>query len=613
MTATLLGNIKGPKGDTGKGIQSITKTGTSGLVDTYTITYTNGDTTTYTLTNAPSPGTFTDLQTLITNASSGDTIVLDKDYKYNSTTDSSLTNGIVINKTITIIGNGHIIDGNNTKRAFYCNGNYTLELNDLKIQNCTGSSGGAIDAMNNSQVNINNTTLNNNTADNGGAIHAIWNSQINMNNTNINNNNATNYGGAIYVWSNSQLTIKESIIKNNTATNNYANIYCSTATTVYNCDINDISTTCYNVTNKNYLTDHQSIPSASTNAAGTVQLEDSYSSTSTTKAPTSNALKEGLATKSDSGHTHNYASISDIDVEIEAYLDAIIDALEEADIIGGIGGSSIDISTQWSTLLSDSKVPSEKLVKESLDTKANSSSIPTKTSDLTNDSGYVTSSGSTVSYSQTQSSGTNTYTIGKITINGTETTLYGKDTNTTYTIPSASTSTPAKDTASGTYGSGTTYARANHAHPKSSIYAEAEHEHDTDDINGLINLIYPVGSIYITVNSTSPAVLFGGSWTQLTNTFLYASTTADTNATTAPSGQGEATHTLTVNEMPAHQHDSQLRYHHYNANGSSHNRSTWEEGPNNSVDDFMTGWAGGGAAHNNMPPYMKVYMWKRTG
>ena len=129
----------------------------------------------------------------------------------------------------------------------------------------------------------------------------------------------------------------------------------------------------------------------------------------------------------------------------------------------------------------------------------------------------------------------------------------------------------------------------------------------------ILNLVYPIGSIYITVNSTSPAVLFGGSWTQLTDTFLYASTTADTSATTAPSGQGEATHTLTVNEMPAHDHDSELRYHHYGAGGSAHNRSTWEEGADNSTNNFMTGSRGGGAAHNNMPPYMKVYMWKRTG
>lgn len=51
MTATLLGNIKGPKGDTGLGIASIAKTGTSGLKDTYTITYTDNTTSTIEVTN----------------------------------------------------------------------------------------------------------------------------------------------------------------------------------------------------------------------------------------------------------------------------------------------------------------------------------------------------------------------------------------------------------------------------------------------------------------------------------------------------------------------------------------------------------------------------------
>lgn len=51
----LQGNLKGAKGDTGKGITSITKTGTSGLVDTYTITFTEGSPITYTVKNGFSP------------------------------------------------------------------------------------------------------------------------------------------------------------------------------------------------------------------------------------------------------------------------------------------------------------------------------------------------------------------------------------------------------------------------------------------------------------------------------------------------------------------------------------------------------------------------------
>lgn len=54
FTEEQLADLKGETGDTGatgNGIANITKTGTSGLTDTYTITYTNGNTTTYTVKN----------------------------------------------------------------------------------------------------------------------------------------------------------------------------------------------------------------------------------------------------------------------------------------------------------------------------------------------------------------------------------------------------------------------------------------------------------------------------------------------------------------------------------------------------------------------------------
>ena len=63
----------------------------------------------------------------------------------------------------------------------------------------------------------------------------------------------------------------------------------------------------------------------------------------------------------------------------------------------------------------------------------------------------------------------------------------------------------------------------------------------------LLDIVYPVGSIYQSMNATSPASTVGGTWTQL-KTFLYGSTTAKQTG-------GEATHTLTVNEMPNHTHD----------------------------------------------------------
>ena len=128
----------------------------------------------------------------------------------------------------------------------------------------------------------------------------------------------------------------------------------------------------------------------------------------------------------------------------------------------------------------------------------------------------------------------------------------------------------------------------------------------------IVDLVYPVGSIYMSVNSTSPQTLFGGTWQQLTDTFLYASTTADTNSTTATGG--ESTHTLTTDEIPNHSHreaNSTVVY-----NTSSSNRfATSGSGTRISLAtdlNINTNSTGGGQAHNNMPPYMKVYMWKRT-
>ena len=63
----------------------------------------------------------------------------------------------------------------------------------------------------------------------------------------------------------------------------------------------------------------------------------------------------------------------------------------------------------------------------------------------------------------------------------------------------------------------------------------------------LIDLIYPVGSVYMSFNSTSPTTLFGGEWEQIVDKFLWCTNSSGETG-------GEATHTLTVDEMPSHRH-----------------------------------------------------------
>lgn len=166
-----------------------------------------------------------------------------------------------------------------------------------------------------------------------------------------------------------------------------------------------------------------------------------------------------------------------------------------------------------------------------------------------------------------------------------------------------------------------------------------------NSINALANIIYPIGSIYISVNNTNPSVLFGGDWVQIKDKFLLSA--GDTYA--AGTGGGEAAHTLTQAETPAHTHTrgtmeitgnfrvdfagegwSSTREHSgafYKADGGSGNwlKSISSSGVvAGSGNALTTGFAasrnwsgatssvGGGASHNNMPPYLTVYMWKRV-
>ena len=123
-------------------------------------------------------------------------------------------------------------------------------------------------------------------------------------------------------------------------------------------------------------------------------------------------------------------------------------------------------------------------------------------------------------------------------------------------------------------------------------------------ISNLVDAIYPIGSIYMSVSSTNPGNLFGGTWSQIKDTFLLSA--GDTY--TAGSTGGEATHTLTVNEMPSHKHAIPYVF------GSIGGGGSWitDAGATSNYNPNATGATGGGQAHNNMPPYLTVYMWQRT-
>lgn len=133
------------------------------------------------------------------------------------------------------------------------------------------------------------------------------------------------------------------------------------------------------------------------------------------------------------------------------------------------------------------------------------------------------------------------------------------------------------------------------------------------DTATLVDLFYPIGSIYMSTDTTNPQSRFTGTyWLPIYNRFLLGA--GDTYK--AGTMGGEATHTLTRSEIPSHYHDEYLG----NDGGPDSAPSGYSGWPNIAYISNKTWWAtgsktsaaGGDGAHNNMPPYLAVYMWRRV-
>lgn len=154
-----------------------------------------------------------------------------------------------------------------------------------------------------------------------------------------------------------------------------------------------------------------------------------------------------------------------------------------------------------------------------------------------------------------------------------------------------------------------------------------------DGIDGLLSISYPVGSVYISTVSTNPATLFGfGTWTAFgTGRTLVGYDASQTEFDTVEETGGEKTHTLTESEMPVHTHVQNAHNHTQNPHnhtiafqnlantgGSSGDRAylgtsnTSNTTATNNAATATNQNAGGDGAHNNLQPYIVVYMFKRT-
>lgn len=185
-------------------------------------------------------------------------------------------------------------------------------------------------------------------------------------------------------------------------------------------------------------------------------------------------------------------------------------------------------------------------------------------------------------------------------------------------------------------------------------------------VDNFLNNVYPIGSIYMSVNSTDPGTLFGGTWVQIQDTFLLAAgstytaggtggSAAHTHAyahthTTPTTTTGS--HTLTTAEIPAHTHGSKTLTGTMNplawtasasesgiiSGSQNHTDRVGNAGSNwgdrkytiNATHEHSSVGGGGGHTHDqvttttdsqststtsetsNLPPYLTVYVWKRT-
>lgn len=136
--------------------------------------------------------------------------------------------------------------------------------------------------------------------------------------------------------------------------------------------------------------------------------------------------------------------------------------------------------------------------------------------------------------------------------------------------------------------------------------------------------IYPVGSIYMSVNNVNPSTVFGGTWQQIKDKFLLACGDTYNNGATGGRATNPYTpagtvgnHTLTINEIPSHSHSVASAKAGTSANVASGSQFSIEEAT------VTSGNTGGGQPHNhgfsgtattfdNMPPYLAVNVWVRT-
>lgn len=127
-------------------------------------------------------------------------------------------------------------------------------------------------------------------------------------------------------------------------------------------------------------------------------------------------------------------------------------------------------------------------------------------------------------------------------------------------------------------------------------------------------LMYPIGSIYMSIKNTNPSSLFGGTWIAWgSGRVPVGVNTGDADFETVEKTGGAKTHKLTINQIPSHSHDLGVKVTSNNGDSSAEADQiavNWSSAKH--FSEYNGGKTGGSQAHNNLQPYITCYMWKRT-
>lgn len=151
------------------------------------------------------------------------------------------------------------------------------------------------------------------------------------------------------------------------------------------------------------------------------------------------------------------------------------------------------------------------------------------------------------------------------------------------------------------------------------IRSDALLENSVGALKTILDAVYPVGSIYMSVNGVNPSGFLGGTWVELQGRFLLGRSASYGNGSTG----GASTVALSTAQMPSHGHPFKHGSHSWLWGGGQGTTvfatadAVAGQPPSNNLVTNQNNWnssdpTGGNGAHDNMPPYLAVYMWKRT-